>query len=74
MKTYSSIGSDRPPSWDTESSMAVVYHNRDVTEKEATDRSPLMYKYTVDEYTKEEYKNDIEPQLAQAALILLGEA
>lgn len=73
MKTYTSNSTVKPPAWDAESSKVVVYHNYDVTEVQATEENPMVYAYTVDEYTKQEYKDEVEPQYAQAAMILLGE-
>ena len=73
MKTYTSSSTVKPPAWDTESSKVVVYHNYNIREIPATEEIPLMYAYDVDEYTKQEYKDEIEPQYARAAMILLGE-
>ena len=55
MKHYKSASTERPPEWDTTTSLEVVYHNYNVTEVPATDENPPMFEYEVDQYTRMEY-------------------
>lgn len=55
MKKYTSSSTVRPPEWDTKSSPHVVYHNYNVAMDPATKDIPSLYKYDVEEYTREEY-------------------
>lgn len=73
MKTYKSSSTQRPPEWDRNSSPTRVYHNFNVEEVPATEDTPVMYRYDVEEYTPEEYMTvqdkRIEEQGKQIALL-----
>lgn len=56
MRTYESHSMIFPPEWDTKSSPGRVYHNFDVVET-TEDSENTSYRYTVEEYTREEYAN-----------------
>lgn len=55
MKTYQSSSTVYPLEWDKESCPSLVFHNTDVEEIPAHDDEPVMYQYTVTEYTLSEY-------------------
>lgn len=55
MQRYTSTAVNRPPEWDRISSPTRIYHNTNIEEIPATDTSPRLYRYTVEEYTPAEY-------------------
>ena len=55
MRIYTSSSTEQPQEWDKTSSPEVVYHNKNIEVVPATDDDPVMYRYDVDEYTKDEY-------------------
>lgn len=55
MKHYKSASTERPPEWDTTTSLDAVYHNYNIVEAPATDEGPAMFEYEVDQYTRMEY-------------------
>ena len=55
MKTYKSSSTERPVEWDKASSPHKIYHNYNVVQLPATEDSPPMYQYDVDEYEPLEY-------------------
>ena len=54
MRSYTSSSTEQPQEWDKTSSPEVVYHNKNI-EVVPADDDPVMYRYDVDEYTKDEY-------------------
>lgn len=65
MKIMQSQSTVRPPEWDLTSSRAMVYHNINITEQPATEDTPRMYNYTVEVYTREEYRDIVPAQNAE---------
>lgn len=55
MLLYKSSSAIKPIEWDLNSSKNKVYHNINIQEIPATDDTPLMYSYEVEEYTRMEY-------------------
>ena len=74
MKTYKSMSATVPIEWDVDSSKTCIYHNYNVASIPATEDLPEMYRYMVDEYTKEEYhhyklqQQDAENEMLMVAL------
>jgi len=55
VKSYASSSTVPPVEWDKTSAPGIVYHNKNVVEVPATEDSPTMYHYDVDEYELAEY-------------------
>ena len=68
MVTYKSTSTIKPAEWDTDSSNIYVFNNVDIEEIPATEETPLSYKYTVYQYTKDEYhQNEVDSLLVDLA-------
>jgi len=73
MKTYKSMSATVPIGWDVDSSKTCIYHNYNVVSIPATEESPEMYEYMVDEYTKEEYYNyKLQQQDAENEMLMVA--
>ncbi len=72
MKRYSSESTVMPPEWDKTSSETAVYHNTEITVIPATEDKPLMYAYTVEEFTRSEFLEYENDSLRQTINALLG--
>lgn len=75
MKIYKSESAERPQAWDKTSCPNCVYHNTNIVEVPATDETPKMYQYDVEEYTNKEYINLMDDIVAENtdAIIELAE-
>ena len=72
MKHYKSASTERPPEWDTTTSLEVVYHNYNIVEVPATDENPLMFEYEVDQYTRMEYLEMRNAENTEALELILS--
>lgn len=72
MKSYQSQSTVQPEEWDKTSSPDKVYHHTNVTEVPATDESPVMYQYDVEEYSRLEYLEYQNTQLQVVIDTMLG--
>lgn len=57
MKKYKSQSTEQPNEWDLISSEMCVYKNTNIVESQATEVTPKMYNYDVEEYTRYEYES-----------------
>jgi hypothetical protein len=57
MKNYKSQSTEQPNEWDLTSSEMCVYKNTNIVESQATEDTPKMYNYDVEEYTRYEYES-----------------
>lgn len=73
MKRYVSESTVKPLEWDKTSSDAVVYHNTDIVEVPASEDTPRMYSYIVEEYTRSEYLEYENENLQQSVNALWDE-
>lgn len=55
MVNYKSSSTIKPNEWDFDSSKYKVFHNTNIIEIPATEDTPLMYSYEVEEYARVEY-------------------
>lgn len=62
MKRYTSSSTVRPLEWD-KSSGTKIYHNFNVVEVPASDDTPIMYHYDVEEYDTQEYMDSQDKRI-----------
>ena len=65
MKRYNSSSTERPPEWDKTSSETKIYHHTNIKEVPATDDTPTMYTYEVEEYDTKEYIDMQDERIAE---------
>jgi len=65
MKRYNSSSTERPPEWDKTSSETKIYHHTNIKEVPATDDTPTMYTYEVEEYDTKEYIDMQDQRIAE---------